>query len=202
MPPVSRLPEVTADLAAEVFGPAARGHIETNLPVVLNALAEAGLADSSMVAMALATIRVETNRFLPVSELVSVYNTSPGGKPFNLYDDRAGLGNQGSPDGSRFRGRGFIQLTGRANYAQLSRELGLADALLKNPFQAHQSQTAARLLAAFLKGREARIRGALAANRLAEARRLVNGGSNGLAEFTTAFQLTAKLLPAQLELAA
>ena len=79
VPPVSRLPEVTADLAAEVFGPAARPHIETNLPVVLNALAEAGLADSSMVAMALATIRVETNRFLPVSELVSVYNTSLGG---------------------------------------------------------------------------------------------------------------------------
>jgi|APDOM4702015159_1054818.scaffolds.fasta_scaffold04347_2 predicted chitinase len=35
------------------------------------------------------------------------------------------LGNTAPGDGYRFRGRGYVQITGRANYARLTRELGL-----------------------------------------------------------------------------
>ena len=66
-----------------------------------------------MILMALATICAETGSFLPISEGQSHFNTSPGGHPFDLYDSRADLGNLGPPDGERFKGRGFIQLTGR-----------------------------------------------------------------------------------------
>jgi putative chitinase len=48
------------------------------------------------------------------------------------------LGNTEPGDGYRFRGRGYVQITGRANYARLTRELGLgpeAD-LVADPEQA------------------------------------------------------------------
>src|SRR5579883_2125899 len=165
-----------------------RDHIDKNLPLVLQALQEAGLGDAPMVRVALATIRAETASFEPVCEGVSRFNTSPGGKPFDLYDHRADLGNQGPPDGERFKGRGFVQLTGRANYRQHGEAIGLGTQLVDNPDLANDPEIAARLLASFLKSREAAIRSAVAAGDLAEARKLVNGGSHGIDAFTGAWR--------------
>ncbi|MBV9680013.1 MAG: peptidoglycan-binding protein [Acidobacteriaceae bacterium] len=197
-PATCPLLNVTTDLAARLFEGTPRSNIEINLPYVLNALVEALLADKQIVAVALATIRVEASSFLPVSELPSALNTSPGGAPFDLYDYRASLGNGGPPDGSQFRGRGFVQLTGRANFLQFGKEIGLGQQLVTNPLKAHQSAIAAKILAAFLRTHETRIRTALAQNRLADVRRLVNGGSNGLGQFTETFKLAMQLLPDQL----
>lgn len=191
---VCLLPGIRSDVVAKLFPGTPLANIETNLPYVLNALAEAALADKPMLMAALATIRVEATSFLPVSELPSPFNTSPGGKPFGLYDNRAVLGNGGEPDGERFRGRGFVQLTGRANFLQFGKAIGLGEQLVNNPLKAHEPATAAKILAAFLRTREARIRQALAQNQLAEARRLVNGGSNGLQQFTETFRLGMTLL--------
>ena len=189
------MPLVTADIAAKMLPGASREHIETNLPCVLTALESAQLADKDMILMALATIRVETACFSPLSEAESEFNTSPGGRPYDLYDHRADLGNHGAPDGERFKGRGFIQLTGRANYAQHGAAIGLGEQLLENPDLANDPEIAARLLASFLKAREPRIRAALAAGDLREARRLVNGGSHGLEEFTAAYNTGRDLIP-------
>lgn len=49
------------------------------------------------------------------------------------YEGRKDLGNTEPGDGRRFAGRGFIQLTGRNNYAQASREIYGDDRLVKNP---------------------------------------------------------------------
>jgi Chitinase class I len=165
------------------------------LPLVLQALNEAGLADPDMVLMALATIRAETGVFLPISEVPSRFNSSgqTGGHAFDLYDHRAALGNQGPPDGERFRGRGFVQLTGRANYRQHGEAIGLGDQLLENPDLANDPRIAARLLASFLKHREEHIRAKLAAGDFAAARTLVNGGSYGVKAFTEAFQTGQRL---------
>jgi predicted chitinase len=75
-----------------------------------------------------------------------------------------------------------VQLTGRANYTRYATEIHLD--LVNNPELANDSQVTAKLLARFLADREERIREALAANDLATARRLVNGGSHGLDRFT------------------
>ncbi len=194
-PVICSLPNITVDGVAKLFPGTPRSNIQINLPYVLNALVEAALADKPMIAVALATLRVETASFLPVSELPSPFNTSPGGKPFDLYDGRAALGNNGPPDGTNFRGRGFTQLTGRANFLQFGKRIGLGDQLVKNPLKAHESITAAKLLASFLKTREGGIRAALSQNRLADVRRLVNGGNNGLALFTETFGSGMKVLP-------
>ena len=87
-----------------------------------------------------------------------------------------------SGDGEAFRGRGFVQLTGRDNYARYGEQIGVD--LLKRPNLANEPEVAAHLLARFLKEREAPLRHALASDNLAAARRLVNGGQHGLNRFS------------------
>jgi RNA polymerase sigma factor (sigma-70 family) len=106
---------------------------------------------------ALGTVRAETESFLPISEGQSRFNTSPSGHPFDLYDNRKDLGNNGAPDGAAFCGRGFVQLTGRSNYTQYSVEIG--QDLVANPALANDPVIASQLLARFLKDKENAIRG-------------------------------------------
>jgi putative chitinase len=188
--------DITVDIAAQINPFAPRANIESNLPFVLDAMIAPELADKPMILMALATISAETGSFLPISEGQSHFNTSPGGHPFDLYDSRADLGNLGPPDGERFKGRGFIQLTGRANYALHSTAIGMGHQLIENPDLANHPGIAARLLASFLKTHEEPIRAALTAGDLREARRLVNGGTHGLDAFTAAYNTGLALIPA------
>jgi len=177
--------QITPDLVARMFPGAPRNNLERYLPLIRRALAERGLVDKMMVVMALATIRVETARFDPISEAPSGLNTQSPGPPFNKYDWRTDLGNLGPPDGAMFKGRGFIQLTGRKNYMYYGGLLGYD--LAVNPELANTPQPAAQILAAYLKDNESAIRSALAAGDLATARRIVNGGLNGFDKFMAAF---------------
>jgi putative chitinase len=180
---------VTPAACTKMFPGVPIKNIETNLPFVMEAMQAAGLGDKNMVLMALATIRAETGNFTPLSEFQSKFNTAPGGAPFGLYDNRRDLGNQGPPDGSSFKGRGYIQLTGRANYKEHGAAIGMGNKLVTNPALANQPDIAAKLLASFLKSKEAKIRSALRQNDLRTARKLVNGGSHGLDAFTQAFNI-------------
>lgn len=186
---------MTVAIAAKMFPGTPQKNIKTNLPIVLKALDEAGLSDKNMVLMALGTIRAETASFMPISEGISKFNTSKGGHPFDLYDNRKDLGNRGRPDGASFKGRGYVQLTGRSNYQVHGANIGLGDGLIKNPDLANDPQTAAKLLASFIKAHEIGIKTALLKNDLKTARKLVNGGSHGLAEFSQAFRTGKALLP-------
>jgi len=198
-PPLSMIPCVTAEMAAVIVPFAPRPNIETNLPYVLNGLVGCQLADKAMIAMALGTIRAETGSFEPISEGISQFNTASGGAPYGLYDSRADLGNQGPPDGERFKGRGFIQLTGRANYLKHGQDIGLGDELVNNPDLANDPTIAGKLLASFLKAHEQAIRQALDANNLRDARKLVNGGHHGQDEFSESYALAVQLLPQQID---
>lgn len=198
LPPMIGKPIIerfTVALVRQMFPPATPlKNITKHLPFVLQALKDAELADKNMILMALATIRVETEGFEPISEFRSKLNTSPGGHPFDLYDHRTDLGNLGVPDGASFKGRGFIQLTGRANYKQHGEAIGLGNGLVDNPNLANDPTIAAKLLASFLKAKERRIKQALLLRNFKEARRLVNGGSHGLGKFTETFLKGEKLI--------
>jgi len=195
----STLPDATTgmsvQIAAQMCPGAPLANIKTHLPVVLQSLADGQLHDRPMVLMAIATIRVETAGFLPISEGQSRFNTSPSGQPFDLYDFRSDLGNHGKGDGERFKGRGFIQLTGRSNYQEFGPKLKPALDLEAHPELANAAQVAADLLALFLGSKERQIKQALLRQDYAEARRLVNGGHHGVDHFTQAFKTGDALMP-------
>ncbi|MDP9130713.1 MAG: peptidoglycan-binding protein [Candidatus Binatota bacterium] len=190
----SVLPDVTVTIVSKMFPFTQVDNIRDNLPFVLKGLVERALGDKPMVLMALATIRAETESFQPINEGLSKFNTSPGGHPFDLYDFRSDLGNQGKGDGAKFRGRGYIQLTGRFNYQKLGTALDMGGKLAANPELANDPTIAGKLLAAFLKDKERAIKEALIIGDLRLARRLVNGGSHGLDRFSDAFRIGEGLI--------
>lgn len=106
------------------------------------------------------------------------------------YDGRADLGNVRPGDGARFRGRGLIQLTGRANYADFGARLGID--LIADPARAAEPELAVRLALAFWSDR--------GLNRLADLGRIeaitrrINGGLNGIAERRAAYAVAIAVL--------
>jgi peptidoglycan L-alanyl-D-glutamate endopeptidase CwlK len=182
----SVIPGVTTQAVSRMFPFTPIGNIKANLPPALDGLADFELVDKPMVLVALATIRAETESFEPVAEARSRYNTSPNGHPFDLYDKRRDIGNKSAPDGERFRGRGYVQLTGRANYERYAKVLGVK--LVEKPELASEPKIAGRILAAFLKDKERVIKQALLEGDLKAARRAVNGGSHGLDRFSDAYR--------------
>lgn len=63
---------------------------------------------------------------LPVHGSCRAVRTQPGKKIANyVYANRMGNGNERSGDGWRYRGAGWIQLTGRDNHQEVARELAV-----------------------------------------------------------------------------
>ncbi len=185
---------LTLDTVRRLFPATKPANVGRYLPYVAAALDAAGLRDAPMVCAALATIRAESEGFVPISEFPSQFNTRPGGAPFSAYDGRVqALGNRQPGDGARFKGRGFVQLTGRANYTRYGGLLGVD--LAANPDLANAPEIASLLLARFLADKAEAMRAALAAGNLAQARKLVNGGSHGLERFRDVFRLAASVWP-------
>jgi putative chitinase len=178
---------VPLNVVQQLFPGAPAQNIQTYWPEIFNALAQQGLGDLAMQLYTLSTIRAETSQFAPIDERPSKFNTKPGGSPFGLYNGRKNLGNTQPGDGPRFKGRGFIQLTGRYNYTKYSTLLGIGNALVTNSDLANRPDIAAAILALFIKQSEGRIRQALALPDFAKARQAVNGGTHGLATFQQTF---------------
>lgn len=188
---------LTVDTVRPLFPATKPANIDRYLPYVAAALAALGLTDRPVLLAALGTIRAETEGFLPISEMPSQFNTAPGKTPFGLYDPAGtiakNLGNKQLGDGPAFKGRGFVQLTGRDNYTRYGKILGCD--LVGHPDWANAPEVAALLLAQFLANHAPAMRTALAAKDYLAARKLVNGGSHGLAPFTDVFKLAATAWP-------
>jgi putative chitinase len=80
-----------------------------------------------------------------------------GSLDFRKYDPKyapkkaKALGNKVAGDGAKYKGRGFIQITGRYNYKRAGQELGLD--LVKHPELAEDPATAAKIAVWFWKHR-------------------------------------------------
>jgi hypothetical protein len=125
---------------------------------------------------AMATIRVEVGKnFRPIMEYASG----------QAYEGRRDLGNTQVGDGVRYKGRGYIQLTGRANYALYGEKLGLD--LINNSDLALDTEIGAKILALYFK--ERKVDEACVAKDWLKVRKLINGVNrstglpNGWSEF-------------------
>ena len=92
------------------------------------------------------------------------------------YEGRKDLGNTEPGDGPRYKGRGLLQLTGRANYRKLGAILGVD--LENRPELAAEPVLSLRIACEYWKSR--RINDPCDSDDLREVTRRVNGGYNGL----------------------
>jgi putative chitinase len=84
--------------------------------------ADANFTDLRHIAYLLATVKHEcADRWHPIPEFADG----------TQYEGRLSLGNIMPGDGPRFKGRGYVQITGRANYRKFSLKLGVD--LVGNP---------------------------------------------------------------------
>jgi peptidoglycan L-alanyl-D-glutamate endopeptidase CwlK len=182
-------------VVSAMFPQASPHDIATHWPHILASLIDANLVEKKLILLALAIIRAEVGNFTPSVEHANQANTSRDGHPFDRYDYR--LGNRGRPDGENFRGRGFILMTGRANYLRMSKEIGLGAILLRAPELASRPSIAARVLAGFMKSREKRLIDALSNDDIPAVWRSIVGGHRVPEAFIEAYQKGVTMMQAQ-----
>lgn len=108
------------------------------------------------------------------------------------YEGRADLGNTHAGDGARFKGRGLIQITGRANYHACGFSLGLD--LENNPELLEQPEWAALSAGWFWRERKLNL---FADQRDMHAiTKIINGGYNGIAARLALYDAAKKELRA------
>jgi len=106
------------------------------------------------------------------------------------YEWRKDLGNTQSGDGVKFKGRGLIQITGRANYTATGKALGLD--LINHPELLELPVSAARSAGLFWK--------AHGLNELADKgdfigiTKRINGGVNGLTDRQSLYEKAKQIL--------
>lgn len=153
-PPVSTSPEATRKLASpavffnairasKALGPTLTQDEVSGCEAICAACEGLPVA---WAAYALATAVVETNSTMqPIGE---VGGTAYFTRRYDIAGERPDkareLGNLSPGDGARYRGRGYVQMTGRKNYERAAKELGVPLAL--DPDLALQPDVAAKIM--------------------------------------------------------
>lgn len=106
------------------------------------------------------------------------------------YENRKDLGNINEGDGIRYKGRGLIQITGRANYAQVEKELGVP--CVANPEILESPENACLTAAWYWSSRSLNE---LADNRdFIKITKKINGGLNGIKDREELYDRALKVL--------
>lgn len=137
-----------------------------------DAMQEFGIDTPSRQAAFLANVSHESGRLTWLTELWGPTIAQ------QRYEGRRDLGNTQIGDGYRFRGRGLLQATGRANYQALSNHLGVD--YIAEPDRLAQPVDASRSAAYFWQSHSLN-QYADAGDFLTVVKR-INGGFNGLSE--------------------
>jgi putative chitinase len=114
-----------------------------------------GVDNNKRISAFLGQVGVESGELKYDKELPSKWNKKnpqdPNEPCGTLYEGRKNLGNTQPGDGPKFIGRGVLQLTGRANYTDYSKKLGLD--LLANPELAATPEVSVKIACQYFKDR-------------------------------------------------
>jgi Predicted chitinase len=141
-------------------------------------------------------MRVFPSKF-PDMNTAKLYEKDPEKIANRVYANRLGNGDEASGDGWKYRGRGFFQTTGKANYASLSKSSGYD--LIGNPEQLRTMEVA--ISAACLWWKERKLNsiadeGASDAM-LLKLTRKVHGGLYGLEQIIKVFNKACEIFNVQ-----
>jgi len=154
------------------------------VPVLNTAMGRYGIVGTLRAAAFIAQVGHESGQLRYVREIWGPTTQQLG------YEGRADLGNTVKGDGSKFRGRGLIQITGWANYAACGEALGLD--LINQPELLELPQHAAMSAAWFWSTRGLNT---LADQKdFAKITRRINGGLTGQAERQALYDRALKVL--------
>lgn len=109
---------------------------------------------------------------------------------FKKYEGRKDLGNIFAGDGLKYKGRGFIQITGRANYTELSKDLKID--FLNNPELLEQEANA--ILSALWFWKKKKLNVFADEDNISTITKRINGGFNGINERKKLLEDYKKLL--------
>ena len=165
---------VTLNELSQVMPHAKQTLLQGYLPHLQNALAEFEINTYLREAMFLAQIAHESGEFRFMRELWGPTEAQKRYEPGTTL--AASLGNTQRGDGKRYMGRGVIQLTGRANYREYGRILGVD--LEADPDQVATPELAFRTAGLYWKKRN--INQPADRRDIRAATKLINGGFNGL----------------------
>ncbi len=151
-----------------VIMPRADKRVDRFLPYINKYAKEYGVDTTLRMAHFLAQVAHESGEFQYRRELAS------GMK----YEGRKDLGNTHKGDGPKYKGRGLIQITGRHNYALISKDLGVN--FEEYPEWLEQDEWA--VASAFWFWKRNSLNTFADRDDIVTATKRINGGTNGLAE--------------------
>ena len=158
-------------------------------------IAEAGAVLAATLESYDITSRLRIAHFLgQTCEESAGYRTTEEFASGREYEGRQDLGNTQKGDGPRYKGRGLLQLTGRANYADYGKALGVD--LVNNPTLAAQPALSLKIACEYWKRHD--INADCDRDDAQAVTRKVNGGLNGLSD-RIAFTQKAKTAVAKLQ---
>ena len=70
-------------------------------------------------------------KYFPTEAVANQYQRQPDKIANKVYANRMGNGSESSGDGWKYRGFGFVQLTGKSNYEAFSKDMGID--IVSNP---------------------------------------------------------------------
>jgi putative chitinase len=152
---------------------------QTFLPFLQDAMAEFAIGSPPREAAFLAQLAHESGQLRFMEEIWGPTDAQRRYEPVSTLATR--LGNTEAGDGKRFKGRGPIQLTGRANYRVFGDALGID--LVADPALAAAPECAFRVAALFWERNGLNdLADAGTAESFRQITRRINGGLNGLAD--------------------
>ena len=158
-------------------------------------IAEAGALLAATLESYDITSRLRIAHFLgQTCEELAGYRTTEEFASGKEYEGRQDLGNTQRGDGPRYKGRGLLQLTGRANYADYGKALAVD--LVNNPTLAAQPALSLKIACEYWKRHD--INADCDRDDAQAVTRKVNGGLNGLSD-RIAFTQKAKTAVARLQ---